>query len=129
MILSNPSALLDEWAHRYDFRRNKVLEYYTLTDVSESEYQFSEACERLGFSYAFTGFSAASRIAPMVRYQRMSAYVSGEMEPLAAELGWKTVNSGANVGLLIPYDEGVFYGTKEVGGSQIANLVQVYLDL
>lgn len=129
MILSDPSALLDEWAQRYDFRRNEVIEYYALTDVAESEYQFSEACERLGFSYALTGFSAASRIAPMVRYQRMSAYVSGEIEPLAAVLGWKTVNSGANVGLLIPYDEGVFYGAKEVGGSQIANLVQVYLDL
>lgn len=129
MILSNPSVLLDEWAQRYDFRRNKVIEYYTLTDVAESEYQFSEACERLGFSYALTGFSAGSRIAPMVRYQRLSAYVNGDIERLAAVLGWKTVNSGANVGLLIPYDEGVFYGAKEVGGSQIANLVQVYLDL
>lgn len=129
MILNNPSALLDEWAQRYDFRRNQVIEYYALTDVAESEYQFSEACKQLGFSYALTGFSAASRIAPMVRYQRMSAYVSGEIEPLAAVLGWKTVNSGANIGLLIPYDEGVFYGAKEVGGSQIANLAQVYLDL
>jgi hypothetical protein len=129
MILSNPSALLDEWAQRYDFRRNQVIEYYTLTDVAESEYQFSEACERLGFSYALTGFSAASRIAPMVRYQRMSAYVSGEIEPLAAALGWKTVNSGANVGLLIPYDDGVFYSAKNIGGSQITSLVQIYLDL
>ena len=129
MILNNPSALLDEWAQRYDFRRNQVIEYYTLTDVAESEYQFSKACERLGFSYALTGFSAASRIAPMVRYQRMSAYVSGEIEPLAAALGWKTVNSGANVGLLIPYDDGVFYSAKNIGGSQITSLVQIFLDL
>lgn len=129
MTLSNPSALLDEWAQRYDFRRNRALEYYALADVAEAEGQFSEACERLGFSYALTGFSAAGRIAPMVRYQRISAYVNGELEPLAAALGWKPVSSGANVGLLIPYDDGVFYGAKNAGGSQIASPVQIYLDL
>jgi hypothetical protein len=129
MLLSNPSALLDEWANRFDFRRNKLIEYYTLADVIEAEYQFSEACDRLGFSYALTGFSAASRMAPMVRYQRMSVYFSGEHEPLVTELGWKPVSSGANIGLLIPYDDGVYYGAKNMGGVQIASLVQVYLDL
>lgn len=129
MILSNPSALLDEWAQRYDFRRNHVLEYYALADVAEAEGQFSEACQRLGLAYVLTGFSAASHIAPMVRYQRMTAYINGELEPLAAALGWKPVSSGANVGLLIPYDDGVFYGAKNVDGSQIASLVQIYLDL
>jgi hypothetical protein len=129
MNLSNPSALLDEWAKRFDFRRNQVTEYYTLADVAEAEVQFSEACQRLGFSYALTSFSAASRIAPMVRYQRMSAYVNGEIELLAATLNWKPVSSGANVGLLIPYDDGVFYGATNIGGSQIAGLVQTYLDL
>ncbi len=129
MLLSNPSALLDEWANRFDFRRNRLIEYYTLADVTEAEYQFSEACDRLGFSYALTGFSAASRIAPMVRYQRMLAYASGELEPLVAALGWKPVNSGANIGLLIPYDDGVLYGAKNVDGVRIASWVQVYLDL
>jgi hypothetical protein len=129
MNLSNPSALLDEWAKLFDFRRNQVAEYYTLADVAEAEVQFSEACQRLGFSYALTSFSAASRIAPMVRYQRMSAYVNGEIELLAATLNWKPVSSGANVGLLIPYDDGVFYGATNIGSSQIAGLVQTYLDL
>jgi hypothetical protein len=129
MGLSNPSALLDEWAQRYDFRRNQLKEYYTLADVAEAEVQFSEACEQLGHSYALTGFSAASRIAPMVRYQRMSAFINGEIEPIATALGWKSVSSGANVSLLIPYDNGVFYAAKNVGGSQIVGLVQTYLDL
>ena len=129
IILSNPSALLDEWAQRYDFRRNQVMEYYALADVAEAEVQFSEACERLGISYALTGFSAASRVAPMVRYQRVSAFINGEMEPIIAALGWKPVNSGANVSLLMPYDNGVFYAAKSVDGSQIVGLVQTYLDL
>jgi len=129
MSLSNPSALLDEWAQRYDFHRNQLKEYYALADVAEAEVQLSEACEQLGYSYALTGFSAASRIAPMVRYQRMSAFINGEIEPIATALGWKPVSSGANISLLIPYDIGVFYAAKNVGGSQIVGLVQTYLDL
>jgi len=129
MSLSNPSALLDEWAQHYDFHRNQVKEYYALADVAEAEVQFGEACEQLGYSYALTGFSAASRIAPMVRYQRMSAFINGEIEPILAALGWKPVNSGANVNLLMPYDNGVFYAAKNVGESQIVGLVQTYLDL
>ena len=127
--MSNPSALLDEWAQRYDFRRNQVKEFYTLADVAEAEVRFNEACEWLGFSYALTGFSAANRIAPMVRYQRMSAFINGEIEPIVTALGWKPVSSGANISLLNPYENGVFYDAKNVGGSQIVGLVQTYLDL
>ncbi|MCX6077937.1 MAG: type IV toxin-antitoxin system AbiEi family antitoxin [Chloroflexi bacterium] len=129
MSLSNPSALLDEWAQRYDFRRNQIKEFYTLAGVAEAEALFSEACEQLGFSYALTGFSAANRIAPMVRYQRISAFINGEIEPIVTSLGWKHVSSGANISLLMPYDNGVFHDAKNVGGSQIVGLVQTYLDL
>lgn len=129
MALTNPIALLDEWAGRYDFRRNQTLEIYTLDDVVDAEYKFGEACQQLDIQYALTGFSAASRIAPMVRYQRMSAYVSEEVGTLLDKLGWKQVNGGANVSLLLPYDDGVFHNTQPVDGIKIASPVQVYLDL
>jgi hypothetical protein len=44
-------------------------------------------------------------------------------------LSRKEVPSGANVTLLSPYDDGVFYGAAEVDGLRIASPVQVYLDL
>lgn len=127
--LSNPSALLDEWVNNFDFSRNQINEYFTLADISEAEYQLNDACEKLDFSYALTGFSAANRIAPMVRYTRMSAYLDGDAESLASTLGWKSVTSGANIALLVPYDEGIFYRAQNVGNLQVASLVQIYLDL
>ncbi len=129
MVLINPTALLDEWAERYDFRRNQALDIYTLADVAEAEYQLGEACQQLGIQYALTGFSAASRIAPMVRYQRMAAYIGGNVDVVLTKLGWKPVSSGANVSLLLPYDDGVFYGNQTVDQVQIASPVQTYLDL
>jgi len=127
--LINPAALLDEWAQAYNFRRNEVQEYYALADLPEIEAQLTETCQRLGLRYALTGFSSAARIAPMVRYQKASAYIKGDVSSLIRALEWKAVISGANVSLLIPYDDGVFYGAKDIDEIAITAPVQTYLDL
>jgi len=127
--LSAPRALLDEWSQQYKFRRNKVNDYYAMAEVSEIEYQLAEACQLKNINYALTGFSGAARLAPAVRYQRGMAYLDGGLGDLVDTLGWKSVESGANISLLAPYDEGVFYGTRDVNGVQVASPVQVYLDL
>jgi hypothetical protein len=51
------------------------------------------------------------------------------VEIIAEKLLLKEVTSGANVTLFVPYDEGVFYGTRQIDGIYIASPVQVYLDL
>jgi len=127
--LNNPGAVLDEWAAQYRFRRNQAVEYYALAEVAECEYQLAEACQNLGLRYALTAFSGAARMAPAVRYQRAVAYVEGDLEALTNSLGWKPVTSGANVSLLVPYDEGVFYDKREMDGTQLVTPVQIYLDL
>lgn len=65
----------------------------------------------------------------MVRYQQVMAYVGGEIQELVEPLMIKPVPSGANVLLLSPYDEGVFYRTQEVEGHKLVSPIQMYLDL
>ncbi len=127
--LSNPNAVLDEWATQYRYQRNQVTDYYAMADIVECECQLAEACQRQKIRYALTAFSGAARLAPTVRYQRVSVYVDSDPDSLADALGWKRVTSGANVSLLVPYDEGVFFSGQEVGGIQIVAPVQIYLDL
>jgi len=127
--LNNPGAVLDEWAEQYRFRRNQVVDYYALIEVAECEVQLAEACQRQGMRYALAAFSAAARLAPAVRYPRAVAYVDGDPDSLADSLGWKPVTSGANVSLLVPYDEGVFFDSREMDGTQLVTPVQIYLDL
>lgn len=129
LLLINPAALLDEWAQAYDFRRSTAQECYALAELPEIEARLAETCRRLGMRCALTGFSSAARLAPMVRYQKASAYVQGDIASLIAALGWSTVSSGANISLLVPYDQGVFYGAKEVGEIGFVSLAQSYLDL
>ncbi len=129
MRLGNPTALLDEWAQTYNFRLNQVIDCYALAEIPEIEAQLAEACLQQSIRYALTGFSSAARIAPMVRYQKASAYVDGDIDRLVKELDWKLVPSGANISLLLPYDDGVFYELRDVDEIAIASPVQTFLDL
>ena len=127
--LVEPGPLLTEWSQNYTYRRNAARDFYSLGAPAEIESKLAAACRQASVQYALTGFSAAARLAPMVRYQRVMAYVSGDPDDFVKTLGLKEVSSGANVTLLSPYDEGVFYGAADLSGIQIVSPVQAYLDL
>jgi hypothetical protein len=57
------------------------------------------------------------------------AYVYNTREDVASLLNLKEVESGANVTLLGPYDEGVFYGSQMIDDVRIVSPLQVYLDV
>ena len=57
------------------------------------------------------------------------AYVSAIPTALLERSGLKEVTSGANANLILPYDEGVYYMTREADSLRIVCPVQLYLDL
>jgi hypothetical protein len=127
--LIQPEALLGEWAENYRFKRSTARSFYSMRSPAEIEADLSGTCEEESISYALTGFSGAARYAPVVRYQRAAAYVACRVDDVAARIGLKEVSSGANVTLLTPYDEGVFFGMKLIGGERVVSAVQCYLDV
>jgi len=127
--LKEPMKLLEEWAENYNFRKNDVQDFYTIRTVPEIEADIADICERKNLRYALTVFSGAARLAPSVRYQRAMIYVEESFENVISGLELKQVSSGANVSLLYPYDEGVFYGASRKGDLIIASPIQIYLDL
>jgi hypothetical protein len=127
--LVDPQALLEEWVGSYSFRKNRLVDCYTLRDVAEAEAALAEECSKRGWSFALTGFSGAARLVPVVRYQRAMAYVCGPPEELLGSLQLKVVESGANVSLLFPYDEGVFQASRRIDDLDVVSPVQLYLDL
>ena len=128
-VLTEPEALLVEWAENYNYQKNRVRSFYTLKAAPEFEADLASLCMRENLTYALTSFSGAARLAPAVRQQRAIAYVKEGSVDLVSLLGLKEVPSGANVVLLTPYDEGVFYGAREIDGIRIACPIQVYLDI
>lgn len=124
-----PEQLLKKWADNYDFRKNKIWNFYSFDDVENAEKKLAEYLEKNNILYAFTLTSGASLVAPFVRYTRVYIYVKNNIEKIAANLNLKQVSSGSNVTILEPYDEGVFYGLQDVKGTKVVSDVQLYLDL
>ena len=128
--LIKPDKLLSEWTENYSFRDNKIYEYYSLDDAMDAEKKLVKMFERKKITYALTGFSGSLRLAPAVIGQNKTmAYISGLEEKLMTEMNLKKVDSGGNVFLVIPYDEGVFYGNIEKDGFNVVSPIQLYLDL
>ncbi len=128
-VLSEPEPLLREWKENYSFRRNETRDLYSLMSTAQIESDISEYCRRKNLKYAFTAFSGAARFAPSVRYNRATAYIEETDEDMITDLSLKNVSSGANVSLLTPYDDGVYYGSRDVNGFRIVSPVQLYLDV
>ena len=127
--LGEPGELLTEWVQSIRPDRSRSVSFYSLQTLPDIERSLAEYCQQEQIAYTLTELSGAARYAPYVRHQRAAAYVSGDLETLARRLNWKPVTSGANVTLLTPYDDGVYYGSKEVESVRVASPVQVYLDL
>jgi hypothetical protein len=116
---------------------NKFLEYYTFEQ--EIDKFLKELTKLDNQSYALTALSGAYLIAPHVRPVDAHIYVPNEKEAktFAEQLNLQPIPSGGNVKLVIPYDEGVFYGKQEVvlplpstyNKISIVSDVQLYVDL
>lgn len=121
--------LLSEWARAYRPQRSSTSEFYSIEPIPEVEAKLSEFASTQKKPIAFTAFSGAARLAPAVRYQRATVYVADDVATIAKILALKPVSSGANVTLIEPYDEGVFFGTREMAGALVVSPIQIYLDL
>lgn len=127
--LEKPEFLLNEWQKNYSFRRNKRYDYYSLEDNNSLEIKLAQTCKNDNVKCALTGFSALERLSPYIFNQRVMAFIEKNVENIADALNLKKVDSGANLMLLEPYDQGVFYDTKSFDSVNVATPIQTYLDL
>ncbi len=125
-----PRELLTEWAKNYRYNRHTEINLFSLKKTPEIETSLEEICSITSIKYALTGLSAAARYAPYAMYQRAVCYIESRSaaETVAEQSGLKSVESGPNLVMLVPYDEGVFYGTRELNGARLVAPIQCYLD-
>lgn len=125
--ISDPERLLKDWAQWSSQRRQIVHRYHSLDPLPKIERALAG---KGGADCVLTQFSAASRVAPGgIRYSRAAAYVRDDPSAIASGLGLKLVDSGANVLLIEPYDEGLFQNSQTVDGVEVVSTAQCYLDL
>lgn len=129
LCLSYPQELLAQWTNSYRYHSHKFYDFYSLQPLPDLEAALATVCVDLEIQYALTGFSGAIRLAPFVRYSKVTAYVAGNIETIARKLRVKPVTIGANLTLIVPNDEGVLIGAQTIDGMEVAAPIQLYLDL
>ena len=120
--------LLTSWLAEYHPDRSTMYGFYDMGSVGDIESTISSFCNRTGIRYAFTGFSGAARYAPFTTYGTAAVYMDISATNIN-ELLFKPVTSGANIRIISPYDDGVYYGTRDIRGQSVVGPVQCYLDL
>ena len=127
--VTEPLQLLDSWLANYQSNRNTVYEFYDMGSVGEIESTIATICHHMQTRYVFTSFSGASRYAPHTTYKTVTVYMNTVGANNLGDMPFKPVTSGANVRIISPHDEGVYYGARTIRGQNIASAIQCYLDL
>ncbi|MGO9526729.1 MAG: hypothetical protein ACLPT4_12395 [Verrucomicrobiia bacterium] len=143
-LLRDPLGLLAVWRAAYRFDRHLRRSYFTLLQGPQLvglllHLQLELQSKVPGGRAAYAAFSAAEIQAPHVRQPKIWLYVNSEAEEKFREVvEAKPVDSGENLVVLIPEDDGVFYpsgdSVVDEDGDPIprfacTNAVQTYVDL
>ena len=130
IALKNPDSLLKKWADNYSYRQNKIYNFYSLDVSQQAEQRISEYCVLNNIQYAFTLTTGADIVNPFLRYKRVFLYLKPEsINGVSRDLQWKSVETGPNITVLEPYDEGVLYGIQDIQKKRVVSDIQLYLDL
>jgi len=128
--VSNPVRLIQRWAAYHSYvAMNRFLRYHTFEKNIEVFLSNMRAAGDL--EYALTVLAGALVVAPYVRPTTIHFYIKQKekVKTWVELLDLRPVEMGGNVSIVLPYDEGVFYGVSQVAGVNVVSKVQLYVDL
>ena len=128
---ANPDLLLKSWREAYDFDQHRIIRgHMPVRSGTELLKRAANIFREGQLKYAATGMAGAWLIQPAASFRLTLFYVAKEPEASTlSKMSFGEQTTGANLWLVLPKDEGVFYGTTERNQIQCAHPVQVYLDL
>lgn len=129
--LRDPVSCLLAWRVAYRLNRHARRGYFTLLQGNKLRDALAGFGTQAGGLAAYAAFSAAERQAPHVRQPKTWLYIrEQELSGFEAAIEAKPVESGENLVVLVPEDDGVFY-LRDRDGKQMpcTNAVQTYVDL
>ena len=132
--LRDPLKLLFAWRDAYRFDRHERRGYFTLLQGKKLREAMAGFDLIRGGHAAYAAFSAADFQAPHVRQPKTWLYITSSLEDeFCARVEAKLVDSGENLVVFFPDDEGVFFlGDAGTAGDErlpCTNAVQTYVDL
>ncbi len=126
---TQPERILLDWGKHYSCSKNTLFYFRSPQKPEELEKRLAGACSETGKRHALTSFSASARLASTGRHTGVYAYVEDDVKRAAGILQLQPADSDPNIVLMLPHDEGVFFGMRETGGMNVVSPIQAYLDL
>ena len=123
--------LLDAWREEYRFDRHNVITAHAAARSGDMLVRtLAGMLDHLEVPYAVTGLPAAWLLARHAGFRLVTVYLKDiPSDGLLEEMGFREIPRGANTWLVVPKDEGVFYGSSRIEGIHCVHPIQVYLDL
>jgi hypothetical protein len=131
LSIPDPNLLLNAWMEKYDFSMHHIIKGHIPSRSSDELLNsIPPLLLKYRIDYAATGLAAAWLYSKFSSFRTVSFYLKSRPDDsVLNEIGFREESRGANVWLIIPADEGVFYGVNEIETVQCVHPVQVYLDL
>jgi hypothetical protein len=129
--LKDPRLALDAWREAYDFDQNEVWRgHIAVRTPEEFSRRLGELSSSTGIPCALTGLAAAWQRTHFAMFRLTTVYVRRH-PPFVwmKEFSFREDPRGANLWLVRPLDDAVFWGAERVDGVPCVHPVQVYLDL
>lgn len=129
--LKDPSVALEAWRESYDFHKHRVIEgHVSVRGPDELFGKLRNAAPPGEGSWALTGLAAAWRLTHFAMYRLTSLFVRDVPSPAWLDsLGFVEGPRGANLWILVPADDAVFVGARQVEAAPCVHPLQAYLDL
>ncbi|MEE9115532.1 MAG: type IV toxin-antitoxin system AbiEi family antitoxin [Thermoplasmata archaeon] len=130
VVLTKPGELLETWAASVEFDKNDIVTAYSLERTPEAIVKrVREVSRQFDLEYALTLFAGAAMVAPFVRYYDVAFYAPSNVEEWMRHLDLREVESGSNVQVVIPRDDGVFMNMQIVDEVNVVSDIQLFADL
>lgn len=133
-VLTEPDALIDEWASVYTGLQGVSRQYYSVAKGSKLDSLVRDVLryDQAGsLNVVMCSYSAANWISPYARQSDLHLLVQpAAVKDLVSQLGFRRVPAGGNVHITLSDDPGAFYGSFEPApGMVTTSPLQTYLDL
>lgn len=125
----DPDLLLDAWEQDYRFDGHDIVTGHLSGTGIDLARKLAEQLDAAGLRHAFTGMPAAWALDHFARFRLTTVYVEGDPRNAADHIDMRPTQSGANVQLVGPNDNGVFAGEQDHDSLRCVAPVQIYLDL
>jgi hypothetical protein len=126
-----PSRLLDAWEEFYDFSKHTIVHgHMSSRSATELLDRVVAALQREDLAYATTGLAGAWLLTHFAKFRICTFYLHEMPSKMTRQdIGFRPTTRGANVWFVLPNDDDVFSGCRDINDVTVAHPVQVYLDL